>query len=134
MPKKNAQIVRAVYDAFNRGDWDAALSHSHPDFEATLQRGFNAGTHRAHELEAILRDQRQAFDSWTVEVIELHESGDQVVALVVSRVRPKGTDAEMELRNGFIWTLSDGKLISMVGYPDPDDALKAAGLTEWPSA
>lgn len=129
MPEESVELVRGVYDAFNRGDWDAVFSNAHPDIEVTFQRGLIAGTYRGRDrLQEILTDQREAFDSWVMEVTDVFGSGEQVVAIVLSRVRPHGTEAEMELRNGFVWTVRDGTLVSMVGYPDPDDALREAGI------
>jgi ketosteroid isomerase-like protein len=131
MSEENVEIVRAIYRAFNDDDWDAAFRLAAPEFEATFQRGPNAGTHRGRDsVRAILEDQRAAFDGWAIEVERLAESGGQVVAVIKSRVRPKGTDAEIELRNGHIWTTRDGLAVSMRGFPNPDDALEAAGLRE----
>jgi hypothetical protein len=50
---------------------------------------------------------------------ELLENGDQIVALVTRRARPKGSGGEMVVRNGHIWTLRD-----------PEKALEAAGLSD----
>ena len=129
MARENVEIVRAAYEALNREDWDAAFRVADPDFEVTFQRGPFQGTYRGREkLQAILNDQRQAFDAWIMEPIELLESGDQIVAIVISRLRPKDTEAEIELRNGHLWTVREGTLISLVGFPDPDDALRSAGI------
>ena len=131
MSEENVEIVRRVYDALNHSDWDAVFRDAHPGFEVTLRRGLSAGTHRSREkVQAILLDQREAFDAWLMEPSELYESGEQVVAVVKSRVRPKGSSAEIELRTGHIWTIRDGKIVSMVGFPNADDALEAAGLSE----
>src|SRR5918994_233616 len=131
MSQENVEIVRRVYDAGNRNDWDAAFRDAHPEFEATFQRGPNAGTHRGRErVQAVLLDQRAAFDVWIMEPLELRESGEHVVAIVRSRLRPKGSSAEFELRNGHIWTIRDGTILSLVGFPSPEEALAAAGLSE----
>jgi hypothetical protein len=34
----------------------------------------------------------------------------------------------IETRNGHLWTIRDGKISSLEGFPSADDALKAAGL------
>jgi hypothetical protein len=52
------------------------------------------------------------------------------VALIKSRLRPRGTDAEFETRNGHIWTIRDGVALSLRGFPNPEEALEAAGLRE----
>jgi ketosteroid isomerase-like protein len=73
---------------------------------------------------------RAAFDVWNMEPSEFLESGDQVVAIVKNRLRPKGADIEFETRNGHLWTIRDGTILSLEGFPNPDDALEAAGLRE----
>ena len=131
MSEENVEIIRRVYDALNRNDWDAAFRDAHPDIEITLQRGPLAGTHRGRERpQAVFRDVRAAFDAWIMEPSEFLESGNQVVAIVKNRLRPKGTDTEFETRNGHLWTIRDGTILSLKGFPNPDDALEAAGLRE----
>ena len=34
------------------------------------------------------------------------------------------------IRSGWLWTIRDGKIISLATYTDLDDALEAAGLRE----
>ena len=131
MSEENAEIVRSIYESFNRGDWEAMTRLAHPEFEATLARGPNEGTHRGRDsIRAIIQDQRAAFDAWSIEVEQVFASGDQVLALTMSRIRPKGIDAELEIRNGMLWTVGDGVAVSMRGFPNPDDALEAAGFSE----
>jgi ketosteroid isomerase-like protein len=131
MSQENVEIVRSIYEALNRNDWDAATHLTDADFEVTFQRGPNAGTHRGRDsIEAIVEDQREAFDAWIIEVEQISDSGDQVVALIRSRLRPTGTDAEFEIRNGHIWTIRDGVALSLRGFPNPEEALEAAGLRE----
>jgi ketosteroid isomerase-like protein len=131
MSQENVEIVRAIYAALNRGDWDAGFRHVDPDFEVTFQRGPNAGTHRGRDsIRAVIEDQRAAFEAWTIEVERVSESGDQVIAVIRSHLRPEGTEAEFEIRNGHIWTLRDGVALSLRGYPNPEEALEAAGLQE----
>jgi ketosteroid isomerase-like protein len=132
MSQENVEIVRRIYDAMNRNDWDAAFRDAHPDFEATFKEGPRAGTHRGREtLQEVADDLRAGFESWVSEPLQLIESGDQVVAIVNNRLRPKGgTRGEFAYRNGTIFTIRNGTVLSMVGYPTPEEALEAAGLSE----
>ena len=131
MSQENVEVIQSIYASLARGDWDAAFRLADPDFEVTFQRGPNAGTHRGRDtIQAIIKDQREAFDSWTIEVERVFERGDQVVMVVKSHLRPKGTDAEFEIRNGHIWTIREGVAVSLRGFPNPDEALEAAGLSE----
>jgi len=71
-----------------------------------------------------------AFETWTSEPEELIESGDQVVVVVKARMRPRGSSAEIERRNGNLWTIRDGMVVSMRVFAKPEEALEAAGLAE----
>jgi ketosteroid isomerase-like protein len=130
MSEENVEIVRRLYDAFSRDDSDAAFRDAHRDFEVTFKEGPRAGTHRGRKaLQEVADDLRAGFESWVFEPLELIERGDQVVAIVNNRLQPKGgTTGEFTYRNGSIFTIRDGTVLSMVGYPTPEAALEAAGL------
>ena len=129
--EKNVEIVRRVYEAFNRRDWDAVFRDMHPGFEFTTQRGPNAGTHRQRErAQAFVEDYVGAFDDATAEPERFLERDDKVVALVTRRGKPKGGEMEMVVHNGHLWTLREGRIVSMESFPDPDAAIRAAGLSE----
>ena len=91
MSQENVEIVRPIYDALKRRDWDIVFRDMHPDFEMTTQRGLDAGTHRRREaVQRLIEDAITAFDNLVFEPEEFLENGDQVVALVTIRARPKG--------------------------------------------
>jgi ketosteroid isomerase-like protein len=130
MSQENVEIVRRSYDAGNQGDWDGAFRDTAPDFELTFKAGPNAGTHRGREeVQSVFQDLLSGFDLWIMEPVEFFESGDQVVVVVNNRLRPRGgTSGEFEYRNGHIWTIRDGVVVSMIGFATPEEAIEAAGL------
>jgi ketosteroid isomerase-like protein len=132
MSRQNVEIVRSIYEASNRRDWDAAFRDQSPDVEYTTPpRGPTAGTYRGREeIQGFYEEMSTAFEAWTTEPEELIESGDQVVVVVKVRMRPRGSSAEIEVRNGNVWTIRDGMVISMRMFAKPEEALKAAGLPE----
>jgi ketosteroid isomerase-like protein len=126
---ENVDIVRRAYEAIARGDWDAAFSFTHPDFSMTTKRGPRAGTHRGREeVQDFGEDYIGAFDDFAMEPEEFHESGDHVVAVVKRRARPEGGSIDIEVRNGHLFTLREGQILSLESFPDPKDALAAIGL------
>jgi ketosteroid isomerase-like protein len=132
MSQENIEIVRRIYDALNRGDWDTAFRDAHPEFEFTSPpQAPDPGTHRGRDaVEAALQDQLAAYEAWNAEPERFYERGDQVVAFIKVRVRPKGSNAELEIRNGALWTIRDGVALSLRMFPEPEKALEAAGLRE----
>jgi ketosteroid isomerase-like protein len=129
MSEDNVEIVRAIYQAFNRRDWDAAFRDADVDFALTTQRGPDAGTRRGREaVVALAEEYSGAFDSLIWEPEEFFEGGDQVVAFVSIRSRPRGGGVDLVVRNGHHWTIRDGAVLSMESFPKPVNALEAAGL------
>jgi ketosteroid isomerase-like protein len=123
------EIVRRVYDALKQGDWDAVFRDTHPDFEVTTQRPAATQRRRAG-VQRFLEDYIAAFDSMVLEPEEFVEKGDQVVALVTRRARPRGGSGEMVVRNGHLWTVRDGTILSMTTFPNPEKAREALGASE----
>ena len=131
MTAENVEIVRSIYEAFNRRDWDSAFHDQQPQVELILPPGPSASPLQGREqVQAYWEDLGAAFDQAIAEPEEVLESGDEVVAVVKIRARPKGSSAEIEIRTGHLWTFRAGKAASMRLFPKPEDALAAAGLRE----
>jgi ketosteroid isomerase-like protein len=132
MSQGNVELVRSIYEAANRRDWDAAFRDQRPDVEFTTPpRGINAGTYRGREeCQGYWEELLSAFDRATAEPEELIESNDQVVVVVKTRMRPKGIGAEIESRTGWLWTIRDGMVVSMRIFAKPEEALEAVRLRE----
>ena len=132
MSQENVEIVRQVYDAFNRSDWDAVYRDLHPDFEMTTPaRGLDAGIFRGREEgQGYWEDFFRPYEAVTVEPVEFFESGDQLVVFLETRLRPRGSSAEIEVRTGNLWTIRDGTVVSLRIFPEREEALEAAGLRE----
>ena len=125
------EIVRSVYEALNSFNWDRAFRNTDPDFTMTTQLGPEAGTRRGRqEVVAFMEDYAAAFDRLTWEPEKFFEREGQVVALVSIRGRPQGVGADIVIRNGHLWTIREGVLLSVNDFPRPHDALEAAELSE----
>jgi ketosteroid isomerase-like protein len=132
MSRDNVEIVRSIYEAANRRDWDAAFRDQASEVEYTTPpRGPNAGTYRGREeIQGIWEEMLTAFDAASAEPEEFFERGDQVAVIVKTRMRPRGSSAEIERRTGVLWTIRDGMVVSVRIFPKPEEALEAAGLRE----
>jgi ketosteroid isomerase-like protein len=60
----------------------------------------------------------------------LIDAGDRVVLVTRMTGRGRATGAEVSIRGADVLTFRDRKIVSHVGYPDADEALKAVGLEE----
>jgi ketosteroid isomerase-like protein len=121
----NVALVRKLYDAWLRGEstraWvDPELEYVNPP------NAVEPGTVRGRETLGRWRD---AYDEFRIEP-ERIEAVDADDVLVVARVRTRGrgSGAITETRQGYIWTVKDGKAVRFQWFRDPADALAAVGL------
>ena len=132
MSQENVELVRAIYEAVERRDWDRAFRDQHPDVELTTPPGLNAGTyHGRAECQGYWEDWFNTFEERSsAQPEEFIESRDKVAVILKIRAYPKGSRAAIEIRNGHLWSIHDGKVASMRMFPDPQKALEALELRE----
>jgi ketosteroid isomerase-like protein len=132
MSDENIEIVRPIYEAFNRRDWDALFRDADPEIAFIYHNvGTDAGTRRGREeVVAFAEEYGGAFDKLIWEPEEFFDREDRVVAIVSVRSRPPGGDVDLVVRNGHFWTIHAGVVLSMESFPTPETALEAAGLSE----
>ena len=131
MSQENVEIVRAAYDAYNRGDLDAALEHAAPDVELDWSRGVgpNSGVYKLDQMRSFFGDFTDTFESVRVEPDEFIEAGDHVVVPQTGYIR--GRDGiEATARVSLVWTCRDGAIVRICLYQEKREALEAAGLQE----
>jgi hypothetical protein len=58
------------------------------------------------------------------ELIDVGGAGDKVVMII----RPASETGEQAARSANLTTFHDGKAVEMMHYPNPEDALAAAGV------
>jgi ketosteroid isomerase-like protein len=136
MSRENVEIVRAIYDAAGRRDSATVLALYDPEVELDNSRlqlvGFGTGSrtlYRGHDgLRRFFREWHEAWESIDYDYDELIDAGgDQVVSVVTRHARGRASGAEVELRAALLWTLREGKVISVVWFPTREAALEAAG-------
>ena len=132
MSQKNVGMVHSVYEAISREDWDAAFEAAEPDFELVPPNHSpsSAPVRGVREVRAWFTDQRKMVGDLSVEVEDLIEAEELIVALIRLRIRPHGTEADFELRIAHLWAVGDGKLVRCEVFPEREKALEAAGLSE----
>jgi ketosteroid isomerase-like protein len=132
MAGENTRIVREVIDAWNIEDVDS-IRHLISDDIVWLEVGGMLeaeGTERQgwDEVGKGMESLADAFRSYEIELEEMFEVEDRVVAILREKARGRTSGAEVDTRFGYVITVSDGKLSRIEAYRDPDEALVAAGV------
>ena len=136
MSAENVEIVLAQIDAYNRGDYDAALALLDEEVEwhvpevAALDApasGIVQG--RARVAEQFAR-WLEAWETHAFQVTDALSQGDDVfiAGLQVGRGRHSGLDTRVPTFH--VFTVRDQKIVAMRAFPERADALEAAGLRE----
>jgi ketosteroid isomerase-like protein len=132
MSSENVEIVRRAYEAFNSNDPEAAIALLDPEVEWTLPAHFpDAETwHGRERVVEGLTTMAASWDSLNLDVQELIDAGDRVVALVHIQGRAAVTGLDLAGRgvDGHVWTLRGGRVIAVRMYGGTDEALRAVGL------
>jgi ketosteroid isomerase-like protein len=132
MSQENVEIARAVINALDRGDIDAALKDAAPDFVFDFSRsvGLEAGVYKLDQMRTFFgRWVGEMWESSRFEADEFIEAGDLVMTPVTNLLR--GRDGiEVQARGAWVWTFRDGSVARVTFYPERHDALEAAGLSE----
>jgi ketosteroid isomerase-like protein len=117
------------YEAFNRGDFDAAAEVAHPEIEFVRAMG-QPSLRGADALRAWMRP--DAFEEQQIEALEFSVNGNKVLVRQRSRARGAGSGIEVDVDFWSVWTLNDDGLAMRLEFyleHQQSEALEAAGLT-----
>ena len=136
MSRENLEVVRSIYDAVARRDVATPFDLYAEDIVWDLSNWRPAELdpspiYRGHEgVREAWRDRLSAWGEVDLEVEELMEAGDQVVAVVRDRQIGRSSGVPLESSHAAVWTLADGKVTRLQVFDDRAQALEAVGLRE----
>jgi ketosteroid isomerase-like protein len=134
MSEENVGIVRKGFDALATGGVEAVLDFAAPDgVWYTAPEWLEGSEYHGHDdLRFLFSVFTDSFDGWSVDVIELRDAGDAVVALIEHGGKIKGTNVPIRQQMGVV--ASDFRHGQRVGrfnfFETWREALEAAGLSE----
>jgi ketosteroid isomerase-like protein len=113
----NTDLLRAGYDAWNRGDLDGWLELLDPDIVIRTSGAFPDFAPEYRGLERAGKFWRQMLEPWEdfrIEVEQIEEEGDIVAAGIrfVARGRDSGVDVELRFGSGI--RVRDGVAVELV--------------------
>jgi ketosteroid isomerase-like protein len=130
MSEENVEILRRLYEALARGDFDAAIEIAHPEVEF-IRPGVEAPVRGAAALRAWLEPDALVDQRW--EPKEFRVNGDKVLVRQDTRARGAESGIELDIETWALWTLDEDGIVTRIeGFliHEESEALEAAGLEE----
>jgi ketosteroid isomerase-like protein len=132
MSQETVEIVRRVFETFNREGPEAALTALSPNVEwHDLPELPDAELHYGHA--GFLKSINQFFgalEDSTVNVDELIDFDEDVVVCARVVGRGRGSKARFEQRNFAVWTVRNGLVVRSVWFRTREEALEAVEASE----
>lgn len=130
MSQENVDVIRRIYSVWAKegsplpsGLLDSQIEWVNPP--DAIERGTRRGLDAFGTAVGAVSD---TFAGVGVDIDEMLDVGDRVVVLATLHGRGRGSGAEVERRQGYVWTLRDGKAVRFEWFNSPDDAMRAAGV------
>jgi hypothetical protein len=113
----NVDIIKSLYQAFERGDISSVLDVLDPNVEWIESEGIPyGGTFVGHEavLNGVFQKIGSEWDNFQAHVDEFLDAGDRVITLGFDSGTYKATGKSMRAATASIWTLKNGKVVKFV--------------------
>lgn len=126
----NAELARAGFEAFNRGDADFIAQFLHPDIEVhnSDEVGQGGTYHGRDGYQEWIRDWMDAWEEFRIAVEEVEEVDEHNFLVHCDQHgRGQGSGVEVTRHVVFLLTLQDGLAKRLHIYGDREAALAALG-------
>ena len=137
MSQGNVELLLEGLDAFNSGDVERIITFTDPRFEAIVPRELSAepDTYNGHEgVRRYCETFAEAMDEIRFYAERVWESGDDLIVELLLNATGRQTGIPVEQRVYVIWTLYEGRALSVQAFATLREALAGAGLPADPGA
>ena len=134
MSQENVEIVRTLFEAWNRDDLDAALVLIRPDAEVRgpddLFIGIESDYHGHAGVRAWWGANKEPWKYFKSHIERVLDEGDYVITIVRFEAVGRGSGVKVELPLVNLYELRDGLIVKFHAYHSLEEALEAVGLSE----
>lgn len=127
----NIAIVRQLFDAYERKDWDGLVALLHPEVE--LHEWPEGPDSRVYRGADGIRSSREVWaDAWEsieAQPYDFIDTGERVLVPLRTTAKGRGSSVEVAMDNFGVFTIRGSKVAKIEYFTDRDDALRAAGLS-----
>ena len=131
MTQENVEIVRSIYRAWAQGSpVDSGLIAEDIEW-VNDRRAIEPGTRRGSAaFDEAAGSVSSTFPGVRIEFERFVDVGDKVVVIGTLHGTGRGSGIEVGRRQGYVWTIRDGKAVRFEWFNDAEEALKVAGVAE----
>ncbi len=129
----NIDIIKGLYQAFERGDINSVLDVLDPNVEWIESEGIPyGGTFIGREavLNGVFLKIGADWDDFIAHVDEFLDAGDTIVTLGYDSGTYKATGKSMRAPTASVWTLKDGLVVKFVQYIDTLKVVEALSMLD----
>ena len=132
MARENVEIVRAAFDAWNRGDLDAWVEAWDADAEFyPLRAQLEGRSYRGRDgARRFIAELYEDWEEVRFEIDEIRDLGTRGVGSGRFKARGRASGVELDVPLGWVVELRNGKFVYGRFFSDPAEALEAAGVRE----
>jgi uncharacterized protein len=132
MSADGVETVRAALECLNEGDVDGLISFCDDEFDLDMSaRVFNPKTYRGHDgIRRFYGEVNEVWEEFRWEPTRFVDAGERIVVLLHSHGRGRGSGIEMARDAAMVWTVREGRALSLRFYIDQAQALDAARPTD----
>jgi ketosteroid isomerase-like protein len=131
MSAENVEIVREIFRTWVRGSpLDSGLIADDIEW-VNAKEAVEPGTrHGSAAFSDAAASVSTAFPDIRVEIERFVDAGDRVVVIGILKGTARDSGLELGHRQGYLWTIRDGKAVRFEWFNDPGEALEAVGIEE----
>jgi ketosteroid isomerase-like protein len=127
MSQKNVEIIRALFEGYRRGDYDAALESLAPDVH--YETGQETPANGRDAVRTMWERWESAWEEIDTVPEEFIDAGDRVVVSVRYLGKGRGSGITYKDLLFDVYTLRDGRCVHKQEFRSKEEALGAAGLS-----
>ncbi len=137
MGAQDAEVVQALFEAYNSEDIESVLALAHANVEIDVPPALSTepDVYRGHD------GMRRYFESFSEVMSEIRfaaesvwEGAEETVISMRITARGRHTAIEVEQRMAGVWRIRDGLVVRVRVFASVEEALAAAGLGVSPSS
>ncbi len=132
MSEENVEVVRTMYESWERGDFSAGAVDLDPHVTFVVRPSFpESGVYHGPEgVRDYMRRFLAMWERYTIEAEHLQAVGDTVLARIHQHGKGNASGVGTDVRSYMLFTFRGRKIVRIENVLNQEEALEAAGLSE----